>query len=320
MRWSGDLDDRPTASDARLEVVSAGDDRVRLVLGDNRMVLGQLQREIAGSVTLIYLDPPFFTDKDYDQITRQRVPGGPPRRERTQAFADRWTDLESYLGALRHRLVALRSLLAPNGSIVVHVDPRTSHYVKVLGDEVLGRDAFASEIIWRYRRWPAKTPNFQRMHDVLLRWVADPNHPPRFNQLYEPLAPSTLKIWGSGRQRALFDASGRRRRSSTDVSPSPGAPLSDVWDISIIAPVGRERTGFPTQKPEALLDRLIRAITSPDDLVLDPYVGSGTTLTVAVRLGRRAIGIDESEAAIAVARERLRARGIDFSELRLAQD
>jgi site-specific DNA-methyltransferase (adenine-specific) len=213
--------------------------------------------------------------------------------------------------------VLARELLDPAGCLVLHVDPKTSHYAKVLCDEIFGADAFASEIIWRYRRWPAKTRNFQRVHDVLLRYVKDPAVPPRFRQLYEPLASSTEKTWGKSRQRAVVDESGRRRRSSVTREESPGAPLGDVWDISIIAPVALERTGYPTQKPEALLARLLEACTEPGDLVLDPYAGSGTTLAVAARLGRAAIGIDQSPRAFAIARQRLTEQGAPPSEERL---
>nr|PZN17910.1 MAG: hypothetical protein DIU78_23705 [Pseudomonadota bacterium] len=199
---------------------------------------------------------------------------------------------------------------------MLHVDPKTSHYAKVLCDEIFGSRCFASEIIWRYRRWPAKTNNFQRVHDVLLRYVREPDRPHRFRQLYEPLAESTRATWGSGRQRAVIDANGRRRRSSTTAEPSPGTPLGDVWDISIVAPVARERTGYPTQKPEALLERLVEACTYPGDLVLDPYCGSGTTLAVCARLGRDAIGIDRSPLALEITRERLRALGREPQEER----
>lgn len=170
---------------------------------------------------------------------------------------------------------------------------------------VFGPDCFASEIIWRYRRWPAKTRNFQRVHDTLFRWVRDASAPSRWNQLYEPLAPSTLRQWGTGKQLAEVDQRGRRRRSTSTSEPSPGVPLGDVWDLPIIAPCAKERTGYPTQKPEALLDRLILATTNPGDLVLDPYVGSGTTIAAAERLGRRAIGIDSSSEAVRVASARL---------------
>jgi DNA methylase len=293
----------------RLVGVSQGSPELRLVQGDNLAVLAALGAELRAKVMLAYLDPPFFTGRLHEKLTRRRDASGKVLRARSPAFDDRWSDLPSYLASLRDRLSILRELLCREGCVIVHVDPRTSHYVKVLCDEVFGENAFASEIVWRYRRWPSKTPNFQRVHDVLLRYVKDPAATPRFVQLFEPLAASTRSTWGSGKQRAIVGGDGRRTRSSTTEEPSPGAPLGDVWDIGIIAPVARERTGYPTQKPEALLERLILACTHPRDLVLDPYAGSATTLAVALRLGRRALGIDESPVAIQVGETRLRALG-----------
>jgi site-specific DNA-methyltransferase (adenine-specific) len=189
----------------------------------------------------------------------------------------------------------------------------------VLCDELFGAECFASEIVWRYRRWPAKTPNFQRVHDVLLRYVRFAEVPARFSQLYEPLAPSTLATWGTGRQRAVVDAAGRRRRSITTPERSPGTPLGDVWDIGIIAPIAKERTGYPTQKPEALLERLISACTLPGDSILDPYLGSGTTLAVAQRLGRCGLGIDSNPRSLELTRQRLIALGVVPSEERVVE-
>ncbi|HEY6560810.1 MAG TPA: site-specific DNA-methyltransferase, partial [Polyangiaceae bacterium] len=226
------------------------------------------------------------------------------------AFDDRWADFEEYLGTLAERIAAARQLLRPDGCLVLHVDSKTSHYAKVLCDELFGARCFASEIIWHYRRWPARTPNFQRVHDVLLRYVKDPEQKPRFKQLYEPLAASTLATWGDRKQRAVVDESGRRRRSSSTQEPTPGAPLGDVWEIGIVAPVARERTGYPTQKPEALLRRLIEACSEPGDRVLDPYMGSGTTLAVCHHLGRQAVGMDVSSEALQIARKRLKALGV----------
>src|ERR1019366_7034166 len=130
-------------------------------------------------------------------------------RTKVAAFDDRWPDLPAYLSALGARMEATRPLLAAHGTLVVHVDPKTSHYVRVLGDEIFGAEAFVSEIVWRYRRWPSKTPNFQRVHDVLLRWRKDVSAVPRWNQPYEPLAPSTLPICGVNKQRARVDRDGR---------------------------------------------------------------------------------------------------------------
>ena len=282
-----------------------------LVQGDNLPAMGALAERAGASFALVYLDPPFLTGRQHLSVDRSRRGSrGQILRSVKPAFDDRWAGLEEYLSALRDRVLAARELLLEDGCLVVHVDPKTSHYVKVVCDEVFGHACFASEIVWRYRRWPSKTPNFQRVHDVLLRYVRDASVRPRFRQLYEPLADSTRATWGENRQRAVVDSRGRRRRSSTTAEPTPGTPMGDVWEIGIVAPVARERTGYPTQKPEALLERIVESCTHPDDLVLDPYAGSGTTLAVCARLGRRVVGIDQSSEAIRTTRKRLRALGV----------
>ena len=290
----------------------------KLVQGDNRRGLADLAETMSENVTLAYLDPPFLTNQAHEAIVqtpglRARDRAGPLKaRPKKFAFDDRWSSRAEYLEALGQRLVLIRELLASHGSVVVHVDSKTSHYVKVLGDEIFGEECFASEIIWRYRRWPSKTPNFQRVHDVLLRWRKDAKTKPRFNTPYEPLAASTLATWGTNKQRAVFEKDGRRARSSTTDEATKGVPMGDVWEIGVIAPVSRERTGYPTQKPEALLQRLILALSDEGEVVLDPYAGSGTTLAVAARLGRTFVGIDQSEVALGVTTSRLEAAGIRF--------
>lgn len=280
---------------------------VRLWEGDNVAVLDGLAKE-GVKVELAYLDPPFYTQRLHLRTVR-RGRGATLEREQVAAFDDRWPSFESYLDATEARIVLVRELLADVGSMVLHVDSTTSHYLKVMCDRIFGRDAFASEIIWRYRRWPAKTLNFQRVHDVLLRYVKAPKMAPRFNQLYEPLAPSTIATWGRTKQLAAFGAEGRRVRSTRTEAASPGVPMGDVWEIGVIAPIARERTGYPTQKPEALLRRVVESLSNPGDTVLDPYCGSGTTLAVAAALGRNAIGIDASAEALTVTRARLSGAG-----------
>jgi DNA modification methylase len=273
------------------------------MLEDNLAALEALREDasVRGQVMLAYLDPPYWTGRQHRMLgTRQETQRG------AEAFDDRWPTLADYLTHIRERVMAIRPLLAPAGSLVVHVDPKTSHYIKVLLDEIFGMESFQSEVIWRYRRWPSKTKNFQRVHDVMLRYVNDPEAPSRFTQLYEELAPSTKKTWGEGKQRAVIGDAGKRVRSSTLAEPSPGVPLGDVWEIGIIAPVAKERTGYPTQKPLALLERWIASCTHTDDLVLDPYMGSGTTVVAATNLGRRAIGIDQNPDAYEIAKGRLR--------------
>lgn len=266
---------------------------VRVIHSDNAVAMRDLA---VGSerFTLAYLDPPFFSDREY------RTADG------EVAFDDRWPSLDAYLDHVMARAELAHALLTEAGSIVIHVDPTVSHYVKVRGDIIFGHKNFASEIIWRYRRWPVKFRNFQRMHDVLLRWTK--GDAPTFNQLYEPLSQSTTDTFKQAKQRAVTSDGTRgpaQRVSRMTDEASPGAAMSDVWDISIVAPSGDERTGYPTQKPEALLERLVLSLTNEGDGVLDPYLGSGTTLAVCHRLNRTAVGIDASPVSIRYANERL---------------
>jgi site-specific DNA-methyltransferase (adenine-specific) len=301
-----------------LFLVRKGDPDCILVAGENLAALHALERGPT-RFALAYLDPPFLTGREHALVERTRGKQGEIVRTLKPAFDDRWESLEEYLAALKPRIAAARDLLLPDGCLILHVDPKTSHYLKVACDQIFGRDCFASEIIWRYRRWPAKTPNFQRVHDVLLRYVKDARETPRFHQLYEPLAPSTLATWGTKKQRAVTDATGRRTRSSVTAEATPGAPMGDVWEIGIVAPVAKERTGYPTQKPEALMSRVIESCTLPGDWVLDAYAGSGTTGTVARKLGRAAVSIDESARALEVARRRLKLAGFPATELSVAE-
>jgi site-specific DNA-methyltransferase (adenine-specific) len=269
-----------------------------VIEGDNRLALLELIRDELPAIhapMLAYLDPPFNTGK--------RQTGG--IRFGSMSFDDAMVDVVTFANEVTLVARLAWSMLPVQGSLVVHLDQRTVHYVKVQLDQHFGEDHFASEIIWRYRRWPSKTRNFQRVHDTLLRYVKTPGEA-TWNQLYEAPSASTLATWGTGKQRAVV-ADGKRKRSSVTDEPSPGVPMGDVWDIPIVAPVAKERTGYPTQKPEALLERLILATTDPGDIVLDPYLGSGTTLAVALRLGRKGIGIDRNPEAVKVSRERLAA-------------
>ena len=311
LSWDGKNDGlRPGQATPPRRAWATGDGAGRLLEGDNLGCLRSLAASYRGAVTLAYLDPPFFTNREHTAWLRKAGAPHGGARTRVPAFDDRWRDLRTWLEALGARLLATHALLAPYGSIVVHVDPKTSHYVKVLGDEIFGAEAFASEIVWRYRRWPSKTPNFQRVHDVLLRWRKDTRVVPRWNQPYESLAPSTVATWGINKQRAVFAEGGRRARSSSTSEPTAGVPMGDVWDVGVIAPIARERTGYPSQKPEALIERLVGALSDTHDLVLDPYAGSGTTLAVAHRMGRRFLGIDESPVAIQTTHTRLIAAGV----------
>lgn len=266
-------------------------DAIRILEGDNNTLLCALFN--AGErFTLAYLDPPFHSGKQHKTDAGE------------VAFDDRWPSRGLYLEKLRVSACSAWSLILPGGSLVVHLDPTIVHYVKVMLDETIGVACFAGEIIWRYRRWPSKTRNFQSMHDVLLRYVADPHVEPRFNQLYEPIAASTMEQWGTGKQRAVRNQSGRRVRSTTTEEPAL-APLSDVWDVGRFSPSSAENTGYPTQKPERLLARLVDALTNVGESVIDPYMGSGTMEAVCAKRDRTCVGIDESPVAVRTAKARL---------------
>ena len=295
--------------------------------------------EARESVDLIYLDPPFKSNTNYN-ILFGSDDGGESAQMRgfedtwkwDRAASERVRDIENapmnslhavmgafrmvlgnsgmlaYLSYMGLRLLEMRSLLKPTGSIYLHCDPTASHYLKMLMDAIFGPAQFQNEVIWRYRRWPAKQRRFQKMHDVILMyWNGESVG--AFNQLYEELAPSTVETWGTKAQVADF-SSGRRKPGQTE-DESPGAPMSDVWNIGIIAPIAKERLGYPTQKPLRLLDRIVSASSNPGDLVLDPFCGCGTTIEAAHKLDRRWIGIDISATAIDLILERrLRPLGI----------
>jgi DNA modification methylase len=313
-----------------------------LFCGDN---LDLLRREVEdGSVDLVYLDPPFQSGRDYSVVFEQRSPKPVRKRAKTEAFTDIWkwgdlaetayaealrlggavasavaalrsilgeTDIMAYLAMMAPRLVELRRVLKGSGSLYLHCDPTASHYLKVLLDGIFGPGCFKNEVIWRYRRWPAKARRYQRMHDVLLFYTARADGMHTFHRLYgyEKLADSTLKAFGTKKQRADFSSG--HRKPGVEEGETDGPPLSDVWDVGVIAAIGRERTGYPTQKPEALLERAIRSSSNEGDLVLDPFCGCGTALAVAERLGRRWIGIDVAPLAVELTRKRLEQRKLD---------
>ena len=280
-----------------------------------------------GSVDLIYLDPPFNSNREYNAIYKDET--GRPLPDQIEAFCDLWTldeererairtipilireigleddvaqffklwmnalrntqpRLLAYLSYMVERLLQMTFILKPTGSIYLHCDTTASHYIKVVMDGIFGHRNFRNEIIWTYRRWPAKQKNFQRMHDVILRYSKSDDA--TWNQLFEPLSQSTLKRFGTKCQIADF-STGRRLPRQTD-SESPTAPMRDVWDMPILAPMSKERMGYATQKPLALIERIIKASSNKGDIVLDPFCGCATTLEAAHRLGRRWIGID----------------------------
>ncbi len=227
----------PTLSPLEVAGDLEGGPRGRLIRGDNRAVMRALHPAYAGRVDLVYLDPPFGTGGSFALSERAGSEG-----YEVPAYSDRWgSGLGAYLSTMLEQLTLMRALLSDRGSLFLHCDWHVSHYLRCLLDEVFGADCFKNEIVWRYRRWPARTRVFQRMHDVLFWYGKTPDDRHAWTPLFEPLAASTLKTWGTKRQVADF-SSGRRKPSQTD-EETLGAPMSDVWDIGIIAPIARERVG-----------------------------------------------------------------------------
>ena len=222
--------------------------------------------------------------------------------------------MKSYLIMMAVRLLELRRVLKDTGSLYLHCDTTASHYLKLTLDSVLGPDNFKNEVIWSYRRWPSKSSKFQTMHDALLFYGKGREN--TFNVTYEPPSDSYLKRFKGKTQ--VLDASGTRK--ITVDKPTKGMPQRDVWDISIVAGSSKERVGYPTQKPLALLDRIIRASSNEDDIVLDPFCGCATTLVAANRLERQWVGIDLSVKAGELVVERIKEGEGLFGDIQVRED
>ncbi len=267
-----------------------------LLQGDNYSWLAWLQ-EKGYSFDLIYMDPPFCTGNRFSSNIKTRA--GQLKVE-SLGFRDSWSKgLGNYLEMIRARLVQCQKLLKETGSIFVHLDWRTAHEVKVIMDEILGRDNFRNEIIWWYHDPSGTTrKSYMRKHDNILFYSRTDNYRFNLEEIRVPYAAGTLK---QAEQGVL--SFGRRTR----VNPR-GRPPEDVWEIPIINSQARERLGYPTQKPLALLERIIKGSTGEGDLILDPFCGSGTTLEAAEKLGRRWVGIDQNNFGLFLARKRARSR------------
>jgi site-specific DNA-methyltransferase (adenine-specific) len=208
---------------------------------------------------------------------------------------------------LRLRIQQVKRVMRPSALIFVHCDRNAVHHIRLLLDELFGEERFLAEIIWAYRRWSNARKNLLPAHQTILMYSRSPDY--TFNTLTRPYSQATNL--DQILQRRERDADGKTvyaEDGSGEVilnGPKKGVPLSDVWEIPYLNPKARERTGYPTQKPILLLERIIEVGSNPGDTVLDPFCGSGTTLVAASLLGRHFIGIDRSADAIALCRERL---------------
>ena len=279
----------------------------RLLWGDNLHVMRQLPSE---SVDLVYIDPPFFSNRVYNVIWGDD--------QEIRSFSDLWKEgLGGYLIWLNARLYELKRVLKPTGSIYVHCDWHASHYIKVEMDKIFGYDNFRNEIVWnKYsgRKNNAKA-KFTTQHDAIFFYGKSTES--GFNIIYESLSGSALKeyrhtdeegrLYRMARRGKGYESSGGNRRIYLD--ENPGNPAGTLWTDSGLAlpQSSNERVGYPTQKPEALLERIIKASSNENDVVLDIFGGGGTTPVVAQRLGRRWICVDQSRVSVSVTAERLKA-------------
>jgi site-specific DNA-methyltransferase (adenine-specific) len=210
----------------------------------------------------------------------------------------------AYLTYMAQRIVEMHRILRKTGSLYLHCDPTASHYLKNVLDSIFGKNNFRNEIIWHYKKWAAAQKDFVRNHDTVFRYSKSKEY--THNQLFTPRAESTLRRFGTKKiMSGAKDKRGKRIPSITLDEDSVGVKMSDVWEISIIAPSAHERTGYPTQKPLALLKRIILASSNEDDIVMDPFCGCATTCVAAQQLGRRWIGIDIEKNVVNILVDRL---------------
>lgn len=320
--------------------------RNRLILGDNAAAMALLKKEMAGSIDLIYIDPPFGTGNDF------HFAAGESSKPEQKAYEDRWGNgIDDYLQMMYGRLGLMKDLLSETGSIYVHLDYHACHYVKLLMDEIYGRANLVNQIIWQRTGAHNDPQSFGRNYDVILfyqkgvgrtwhepRTRYDEAHRRRYFQLDEkgrwyrlnnptgkgfsptrrdfgrgPVLPPRDRHWSVTQDtidrwikegRIVFTGGGYPFVKKY-LDELPGRPVQSIWTDLIPPRATRELTGFPTQKPEKLLRRIIEASSDPGDTVADFFCGSGTTLAAAEKLGRRWIGCDISGVALEITRSRL---------------
>jgi adenine-specific DNA-methyltransferase len=286
--------------------------RNKLIWGDNLLVMGSLLKDFAGKIDLIYIDPPFATGIDFSVTTEIGQDGDEVTKAQStieeKVYRDTWSKgIDSYLSMMFPRLAIMRDLLSPSGSIFVHCDWHASAQIRMLLDEIFGTACFRNEIIWYYRRWTAPSRFFQRYHDNLL-WYSKQDFGYLFHEQWEEPT-NVLKGRKESYERdedgRLFrwqSLHGERYKIFRD---DRGVRMGDVWELAFIHPSGKERTGYATQKPESLLERVVASCSEPGGVIADLFCGSGTTLAVAEKLGRRWIGCDLGRFAIHTTRKRL---------------
>lgn len=284
--------------------------RNKIYWGDNLQVMSHLLKTYRGKINLIYIDPPFDSKADYKK--RIELKGKEVENDRTafeeKQYTDIWTN-DEYLQFMYERLILMKELLADDGSLYLHCDPNMSHYLKVLMDaEIFDKDLFRNEIVWfkGYRGTPRRN-RYQQEHDIILFYSKSKDY--IWNDIYGEYKDTNLKRYNKvdeeGKRYALI----KRVRTSGEVyygkTYPKGKLQGDVIEVPVMASTDSERLDYPTQKPEALIEHIVKASSNPGDIVFDCFMGSGTTQAVAMKLGRRFIGADINLGAVETTTKRL---------------
>jgi DNA modification methylase len=264
--------------------------------------LARLTEFPADCIDLIYLDPPFFSNRHYEVIWGDEA--------EVRSFEDRWKgEINVYIDWMRERMHELRRVLKPTGTIYLHCDWHAGHHLKVMMDEIFGTNRFLNEIIWHYKTSSGSPKKWlHRNHDTILRYANGPIDGVIWNHPKEPWPEKTLKKWQKDEDGRIYRAQHKfGKRYYIDIT---GKLMDDVWEMTLSSR-SHERLGYPTQKPEALLERIIVASSNEGDIILDPFCGCGTTVAVAQKKKRQWVGIDISPTAVGLMQRRLRKLGAD---------
>ena len=258
-----------------------------------------LKKVDSNIVDLVYFDPPFFTQKKHKLTNKDN--------SRTYEFDDKYSSLDEYLRIIENVLIETHRVLKDTGSVFLHCDKTASHYLRILLDKVFGSINFQSEIIWSYKRWSNAKKGLLNSHQVIFFYSKSKDF--KFNNIFtEYSATTNIDQILQDRQKDENGKSIYKKDASGNIiigKEKKGVPLSDVWEIPYLNPKAKERTGYPTQKPVLLLNQILSIVTDENDLVIDPFCGSGTTCVSAKHLKRNFIGIDISSDAVELANKRL---------------
>lgn len=267
-----------------------------LYLGDNLKLMAALLPQYEGRLDLIYADPPFFTNKRYPaRIGRGEDSRHPQKWQLAEGYADHWSDIDAYLDFLYPRLALMHRLLAPTGTLYLHLDWHADAYARLLLDEIFGRERLLNQIVWLYHGPSPIRHAFNRKHDTILVYTKSSEYTFNTDAVRQPYNPNTLKTFNSSPKAGFGKIPDLAR----------GKVPEDWWYFPVVARLHNERSGYPTQKPEALLERILLASSNPGDLVADFFCGSGTFPRVAARLGRRFLAGDVTWRAVHTTRSRL---------------